>query len=697
MTNEHRFKIIGIKPVFPSRNEFPDDGPMCYDKVEGIQKALYGQNRWFYFYQGVTISEDYNTIEMDSYAKDDYSIYDTENLKISLCAVVGKNGSGKSSLIELLVRTLNNMSAALLGEGYNFSAAEHLHFIDNLFADMCFQIGYTVYVLKSHGRHVVLRLYKRSVGSGNTMSLSKEYIIVDQHHVADSYELLKTHKQGRRILKSLFYTMVCNYSLYGFNYRDFLGEATPEERLQKLGIKVSNMNPTEESMWLKGIFHKNDGYQTPIVLHPMRSDGRLDVVKENQFAKERLLSLVFYKDKRGNYPMRTVNGDLKITAVHIMPKTHKHFSSDQMLNSLGIKSNQNVSKNFEEVKDWILRFWEDKFHVCTLSEEKTQREDALDYLVYKTLKIIRNYKKYSPSYTYLRKENKTYDTFKSKLTPLITDYSHITKKLFQTINYLTTGLYADPDNYYELNALEAAFDNEGMSFEIDGQKVRILQNLLPPPIFDVDVTLSKEEAGTIPFSSLSSGERQVAYTISNLMYHLTNVDSEWNDKYKDKAHLELIKYRYMNVIFDEVELYYHPDLQRQFVGILMNTLQSVKFRNLRAINLMIVTHSPFILSDIPETNVLCMGVGEEKVTQTFGGNIMKMLSSSFFMDRSIGEVVREEITNIVLLYNRIVKNNENCKQEYKKCKKRIQYVVNNIGDDFLKDMLSRMVSDIENH
>lgn len=46
----------------------------------------------------------------------------------------------KSSMVELLVRAINNLAAALLGEGYNFSAAEHLHFIDNVFADLCFQI-----------------------------------------------------------------------------------------------------------------------------------------------------------------------------------------------------------------------------------------------------------------------------------------------------------------------------------------------------------------------------------------------------------------------------------------------------------------------------------------------------------------------------------------------------------------------------
>ena len=56
-------------------------------------------------------------------------------MKVSVCAIVGKNGSGKSSTVDLLIRMINNLSAVLLGEKFNFAAAEHLHFIDYVYAD----------------------------------------------------------------------------------------------------------------------------------------------------------------------------------------------------------------------------------------------------------------------------------------------------------------------------------------------------------------------------------------------------------------------------------------------------------------------------------------------------------------------------------------------------------------------------------
>lgn len=691
------FRIISIKAVHPTKDELPVDSPKHYDKVEAIQKVLYNSNKWYYFYKGISISENNTQVEMTSEAKKDFSLYDAKELKISLCAIVGRNGAGKSSIVELLVRAINNLAASLLGEGYNFSAAEHLHFIDYVFADLCFQIGNVVYILEAHGRHITLKLYKATVKHYHVYTPFRTYQILDQNNIDKTFEPLKKHRLGRRVLKSLFYTMVCNYSLYGFNYRDFLLEATPAARLQALHIKATDEHPTEDSIWLKGIFHKNDGYQTPIVLHPMREDGRLNVVKENSLAKERLSALLFYKDSAMNYPLRTINGNLHVVALHIRPTKNKKFSGKDMLEVLDISTRQNVSKNYNRVRDCILSYWNDKYGILKEKFVKSQKEDALDYIVYKTLKIIKNYKKYKPIFNYLSKDDFSYEELEAKLEPLAQDYSHITKKLFQTINYLITNMYADADNYYNLEVLEQDMETNGMSVMLKGQYTKIKQNLLPPPIFDVDLILTKNKNGngTIPFSSISSGERQIAYTISNLMYHLVNVDSEWNDNYrKDRDHVEVIKYRYMNVIFDEVELYFHPEMQRQFTNIMMKTLKSVSFANLRGVNIMMVTHSPFVLSDIPDGNVLCLGEGNNEVTKTLGGNIMEMLSSSFFMNNSIGDAIKEEISEIVTLYNNAVREGHDVKREYKAKKVRIRYVCDNIGDEFLKSMVTRMVDEI---
>ena len=51
------FRIIGIKAVHPSIDELPDNSPRHYEKVEAIQKVLYNTDKWYYFYKGISISE----------------------------------------------------------------------------------------------------------------------------------------------------------------------------------------------------------------------------------------------------------------------------------------------------------------------------------------------------------------------------------------------------------------------------------------------------------------------------------------------------------------------------------------------------------------------------------------------------------------------------------------------------------------
>ena len=188
------FRIIGIKAVHPHIDEFLVNSPKHYEKVEAIQKVLYNTDKWYYFYKGITISENNSEVIMTSEAKKDFSLYDAEKLKISLCAVVGRNGAGKSSIVELLVRTINNLAAALLGEGYNFSAAEHLHFIDYVFADLCFQIGNVVYILEAHGRHITLKYYRASVKHYYVYKAFRAYYILDQNGIDRSSVPLKKHR-----------------------------------------------------------------------------------------------------------------------------------------------------------------------------------------------------------------------------------------------------------------------------------------------------------------------------------------------------------------------------------------------------------------------------------------------------------------------------------------------------------------------
>ena len=82
--------------------------------------------------------------------------------------------------------------------------------------------------------------------------------------------------------EDFFYTLVNNYSHYAYNLKDFSDEIN----------KGSGGNSEEEKYWLYRVFHKNDGYQTPISLHPYRMWGNIDVNREKELSDQRLLSLI---------------------------------------------------------------------------------------------------------------------------------------------------------------------------------------------------------------------------------------------------------------------------------------------------------------------------------------------------------------------------------------------------------------------
>lgn len=703
MKKATHFKIIGLRSLIPDSDDYD-----LSVKVQSMQKALFLYQDWLYIYHGFDVADDMMSIRLKGFKqKVDFSIYDTPDLKISVGAVVGKNGSGKSSFVELLIRVINNLTAALLGERFNFAKAEHLHYIDDVYADLLVQIENKFLIISVRGRNLNLLWYRISEDDIYLFNLETvDSILIEGGKRNSSVEILKRHKKGRSILRRLFYTLVFNYSLYGFNFRDFHHEETPAERLRHLHIDAKNNVEDERVSWLGGIFHKNDGYQTPIVLHPLRQNGQLNIIKENRLAKERLLSMLFYKDANDNYPCRTINESLHIVGIKTSLSS-KGYSRDNMIETLGINKTQNVARNLGEIYELIKFFWDNHFNISQ-GVNRPYYSEACDYIVYKTLKIVHSYKKYSSIFRFLSKSEFDKEMLLEKLKPLLYDCTHITKKLRQTINYLINPIFDPDQEYIELKAFE------NFDLATDDRKIRKFLSEdpvlhLPPPIFKTDFLLVKSMDAygqgdnlpfSVPFSGLSSGERQIAYTISNILYHLTNIDSEWYDEHKGSGKLAVIKYKYANIILDEIELYFHPEMQRQFVFLLVNSIRCVNFRNLKGINILFVTHSPFILSDIPSENVLALGKREdegEEAIKTFGANIMEMLADTFFMNSSLGESVRREISELVRYHICIVRNKErnpDIKEDFRKNKARFDYVCDNLSDEMWKNVCSNMIDEI---
>ena len=78
-------------------------------------------------------------------------------------------------------------------------------------------------------------------------------------------------------------------------------------------------------------------------------------------------------------------------------------------------------------------------------------------------------------------------------------------------------------------------------------------------------------------------------------------------------------------------------------------------QTIKSVNILFVTHSPFILSDIPKCNVMFLQDGMVKndmQENTFGSNIHSLLKNGFFLPNlPMGEFAYQKINHLFYLLN----------------------------------------------
>ena len=120
------------------------------------------------------------------------------------------------------------------------------------------------------------------------------------------------------------------------------------------------------------------------------------------------------------------------------------------------------------------------------------------------------------------------------------------------------------------------------------------------------------------------------------------------------------------ILIDEGDINLHPEAQAEFINNI--TLFFNVFLSDKSIHVILTTNSPFIISDIPHTNISYVERGESievtsdniKEIKTFGSNINELLMNSFYMKKGlIGTFAKERINYIIKwLLNDIRDNNE---------------------------------------
>lgn len=596
------------------------------------------KNTPYIFYKNYKIEgESVNqTIEVVS---EDFDLYSKNSKpKINISAIVGKNGSGKSTIIELLIKAINNLFFKYKKQNPN----RNFHKIEEV-------VGINVIIYYKIGDNI----FKVHVENS-------EYQIFKYKCI----EIKKYYSEPKLVskidLKDFFYTEVINYSLYAYN-------------------------SLQEGNWIKHIFHKNDAYQTPVVLNPFRKIGNIDINTENALVFQRLLANILRYDSEKNLNLKLGEG-LEVKFILLELKKRKSF-----VYYFDKSNNKDVRMSLSgfdiSMRNSILTDTLDIFYSKSIEDIKIPLKIlsiAKSYILYKLISICSKYEEYGKG-LYFDFDSKNFIDLKGLLFRLKDDYSHITFKLRQTLNYLIHKHIP-----YILTRRNNKIEVTDLADTISKFRVNNIIEILPPSIFEIDIELrsiKSLEKKNIKFSTLSSGEKQQIYSANSIYYHLINLDSVKYSTDKEK-----ISYRNINVILEEIELYFHPEYQRTYIDILLNGIKKLNLKNIDGINFIFVTHSPFILSDIPSSNIMYLttnngGFSEDSNDEkkSFGANIHHLLSDNFFFGKEnvfIGKFVHRKVSEII----DFIKTNK----DYNK----VQYycdLIDLIDEPILKNKLTEML------
>lgn len=637
------------------------------DNTTGQRKLRAGEP--YYLMQGFTV--DGNTVRVSRAAKTSLedSIFNQSykqqgtRAHLNFSAIVGMNGSGKSTLVEYMLRLINNFSASFFGEYKQNAATDRLHYLNGMEGELYYYSHWQPFCLEVRNDSVKLHHY-RLMGTtvdGNEYNFQRDGLWYNNHrNGTDSNYHVLFQESDSDDAKYLFYSLVSNHSIYAYNANDYAGECDDDELEryfekdfnEKHGLKNPDDIDTkeytnEDKCWLHGLFHKNDGYQIPLVLNPFRKEGCIDINKENTLARERLVNLIV--SPRSGF--RKINDHLEVASI-TLNRSKTTYNRDYINKKL--KAEIKSDEDYESIKEDIFENWLFYLEIKNelFGEEKYFYEDTKDYICYKTLKIAKQYRQYQHYFDDYKKNKWKIDNLdiQELIGDIMLDSSHITGKLFQAFGYLLYDIYSD-DKIGEPIALSDIKEDKRLVTTRENHYSGNLHNaykvcLYPSPIFDVTINVKDTNTGhEVDFETLSSGEKQLVFAVSSLLYHLNNIDSVAEDNNRRR-----IIYKHINVILEEVELYFHPEFQKRLVKYIIDGIGQLEFMSIQGINIILVTHSPFVLSDIPASNILaldrdglpCKGI------RSFGSNIHDMLKDSFFLQTGwIGDFAKNYIHWII--------------------------------------------------
>ncbi|PDZ39783.1 hypothetical protein CON18_13020 [Bacillus cereus] len=556
--------------------------------------------------------------------------------------IVGKNGSGKTTLLDLLGST-KNRRMEMLGKSQRDELGKMI--FEEWFA--VYHIEEDIFVIEGHNPNLIKNLENIPRGTSSEFSICIKYDFKNKK--ANYLEYIQSKKQGEFSLEKKL------VSLYLTNSRDrdwFSGNVIRKEQDIFVGFQRLYLNNPQFSniytFLSKGYKGIERGFTAKNAICVLEGKLFFDSFDKWDSDITKLIKLELYKDKD---KILLFKNDFLLDILQSGEKnkgeewTVKEKFTIKLLESTILDLWFNIGKNelnynLECIKniDNIL-FPEDNF------------EARIKYLLQVLQKI----------FDALKPEQMMNSTIYSL------DFIKECIKILVSINEI----YFTSDCILSVN-LNGNYDEE-------------IYNLLA--LYDKYVEYGYQlfHFINIKFKNMSAGELELVSGFANLY---TVIQVATHNKQIDTVLL----------LLDEPDAFFHPEWSRRYIYNICQFLNNNDFGRELKFQILITTHSPFVVSDVPKEHITCINVIEdpsgnlnrEVKKAGFGlmSNFYDIIKNDFFITSPIGEYAKYIFKEIVEKISILEKYDEDEIDTLKE-------IISSIGDDVIRIKLHKLLNEKE--
>lgn len=573
----------------------------------------------------------------------------------NISAVIGANGSGKSTFLEwLLIIIAHPLSVS---ETNNY----YLVYLDKE-SEKKFQLRFNLHYSdlvhdKTHNKSFKKEIYEKT-----------SFKILETKH-EDGTSSISGGNLGYDKINPMFFTNILSNSALIPHYDFFKNISTYKLLNKEIPLKEYLQNERKDNLKFLSVF-KN---------------------KHSPFKYPQKISLSF-----------KINSDKTISGYKYKSYTDKYKSLADVINKL---QNIEIKANHDIISADLLNKFIDVSHIeqlCDLlisinknDNIKTQHQNKLIFSNFlHFIFYFGQQRVYNENDTIEEDVKNSMKLFELKYT-ITTNIKDIIAEIYANLLEQVETIIKTDKRAYIINEFESYKNQINANIEY----VNSIGNFISDNTNSFDLVLEFDKAMefvTLYYATLGKIDDYLEYgwrNQYNKAIYLSTGESAFITIYsRFYSTVKLIKEypKHILILIDEGDIYLHPEWQRRFVKYMLVFLKEC-FPS-KIIQIILTSHSPFVISDLPKENVIFLDTYKEgektgncKVVpgvereQTFGANIHTLLSDGFFMEGGLmGEFAKGKIQDVL----KWIDNKEVTKKE------EILKIINLIGEPIIRNKLA---------